>query len=358
MVVQDLGNTSSTSLFVVLYTYLQNKRLKKGDRLLIIPVASGLNFGVLSLTLGDLEVTWGVVIKATGISTDVSLHDSVEHAVRAGSACIDAAGIDRNDISLVLNVGIYRNNNIVEPANASLIQNSLDINPMYIKGRTTFSFDILNGACGFLNAAQVAGAVLRTTDVKYVLIVSSDVHPSKEKVVNFPYRNIGAAALLEWSDDPQRGFQEIIFRTSRNGLEELESIVDLSVPGARRACAGQTLRKISRASDRFYRQDADRCLRGAQGKTQPPIGRYHLRDLAARQGFWFPGYRDGGHAWKIGGMSVRKVRRPHSSALTIAYHEARASGDIEPGDQVVFVGASAGLTVSVGLYLEQRRARP
>ena len=59
MVVQDLGNTSSTSLFVVLYTYLQNKRLKKGDRLLIIPVASGLNFGVLSLTLGDLEVTWG-----------------------------------------------------------------------------------------------------------------------------------------------------------------------------------------------------------------------------------------------------------------------------------------------------------
>jgi 3-oxoacyl-[acyl-carrier-protein] synthase III len=59
MVVQDLGNTSSTSLFVVLYTYLQNKRLKKGDRLLIIPVASGLNFGLISLTLGDLEVTWG-----------------------------------------------------------------------------------------------------------------------------------------------------------------------------------------------------------------------------------------------------------------------------------------------------------
>lgn len=59
MVVQDLGNTSSTSLFVVLYTYLQNKRLKKGDRLLIIPVASGLNFGLMSLTLGDLEVAWG-----------------------------------------------------------------------------------------------------------------------------------------------------------------------------------------------------------------------------------------------------------------------------------------------------------
>ena len=58
MVVQDLGNTSSTSLFVVLYAYLQNGRLKRGDRLLIIPVASGLNFGLMSLTLGDLEVKW------------------------------------------------------------------------------------------------------------------------------------------------------------------------------------------------------------------------------------------------------------------------------------------------------------
>ena len=61
----------------------------------------------------------GVVIRETGISTDVTLHDSIEHAVRAGSACIDAAGIDRNDIGLVINVGIYRTDNIIEPANAS-----------------------------------------------------------------------------------------------------------------------------------------------------------------------------------------------------------------------------------------------
>ena len=209
----------------------------------------------------------------------------------------------------MLNVGIYRNNNIVEPANASLIQNSLDINPMYIKGRTTFSFDILNGACGFLNAAQVAGAVLRTTDVKYVLIVSSDVHPSKEKVVNFPYRNIGAAALLEWSDDPQQGFQEIIFRTSRNGLDGLESIVDLSVPGARRAVQ-------VKQTERYHEHLIDFTARTLTDVFEEHKAKHNLRaaDIifvtsAARQGFWFPGYRDGGHAWKIGGMSVRKVRR-------------------------------------------------
>lgn len=300
----------------------------------------------------------GVVIKETGISTDVSLHDSVKHAVRAGSACIDAAGIDRNDIGLVLNVGIYRNDNIVEPANASMIQNGLDINPTYVKGRTSFSFDILNGACGFLNAAQVAGAILKTRDVKYALIVSSDVHPSKNKVVDFPYRNIGAAALLEWSDDPQQGFLEIIFRTSRDGFEGLESIVDLSVPGARRHL-------LVKRSERYHEHLIDFAAKTVTEFCEEHRAKHNLRlddiILVTSQPVQDFGFRVGETAGMHGksvGCLYEKYGDPHSSALTIAYQEGRASRDIEPGDQVVFVGASAGLTVSVGLYLEQRRAQP
>ena len=294
----------------------------------------------------------GVVIKATGISADVSLHDSVEHAVRAGSACIDAAGIDRNDIGLVLNVGIYRNDNIVEPANASLVQNRLEINPKYVKGSTSFSFDILNGACGFLNAAQVAGAVLRTTDVRYVLIVSSDVHPSKEKVVDFPYRNIGAAALLEWSDDLQRGFQEIIFRTSRNGQGGLESIVDLSVPGAR----GNVQVK---QSESYHEHLIDFTARMVTDVCEEHKGRHDLRSddiifvtSQPVRDFTLRVIETAGMGGKSLEYLYEKYGDPHSSTLTIAYHEGKASGDIEPGDQVVFVGAGAGLTASVGFYLE------
>jgi 3-oxoacyl-[acyl-carrier-protein] synthase III len=294
----------------------------------------------------------GVVIKATGISTDVALHDSVEHAVRAGSACIDAAGINRDDIGLVINVGIYRNGNIVEPANASLIQNGLHINPMYVKGRTSFSFDILNGACGFLNAAQVAGAVMKNRDIKYTLVVSSDVHPSKNKSKDFPYRNIGAAALLELSDDPQQGFQEIIFRTSRNGFGALESIFDYSVPGARGQM--QVKRSVSyhehlvdftarTVTDVCEKHGAKRDLRSDDiiFVTSQPVKDFGFRVME----------KAGMHGRSVGCL-YEKYGDPHSSTLTIAYHEGRASGEIEQGDQVVFVGASAGLTASVGLYLE------
>jgi 3-oxoacyl-[acyl-carrier-protein] synthase-3 len=294
----------------------------------------------------------GVVIKATGISTDVSLHDSIEHAVRAGSVCIDAAGISGNDIGLVINVGIYRNDNIVEPANASLIQNALHINPMYEKGKTSFSFDILNGACGFLNAVQVAGVIMQTRDVEYTLVVSSDVHPSMNKVTDFPYRNIGAAALLELSDDPRQGFQEIIFRNSRNGLEALESIFDYSVPGAREFV------HIKRSA-RYHEHLIDFTARTVSDVYKEYMATSDLRSddiifLTSQpvKDFGSRVIEAAGMHGKPVGCQYEKYGDSHSSALTIAYHEGRASGDIVPGDQVIFVGAGAGLTASVGLYLE------
>ena len=48
------GNTSSTSHFVVLHDYLAQKKLKPGDRLLMLVLASGIVMGVVGLTLGNL----------------------------------------------------------------------------------------------------------------------------------------------------------------------------------------------------------------------------------------------------------------------------------------------------------------
>lgn len=294
----------------------------------------------------------GIVIKATGISTDTSLHDSVKHAVQAGTACIDAAGVDRGDIGLVLNVGIYRNDNIVEPANAPFIQKGLGINTVYEKGRTSFSFDILNGACGFLNAVQVAEAVLKNQGGGYAMIISSDVHPSRKKVEDFPYRNIGAAALLEWSDDHGRGFQELAFRTSRDATDKHESIVDLSRPGARRHVhvkhsekyyqhlVGFTARILTELYEE-YRDKHGLRLEDLAFVTSQPVKDFGFK----------VGEAAGMHGRSVG-CHYEKYGDPHSSALTIGYHEAKESGDIAAGDKVVFVGAGAGMTVSVGLYQE------
>ena len=56
IIVDELGNTSSTSHFVVLYTELKEKRAKKGAKWLFVPAASGFVLGCVSSTITALEV--------------------------------------------------------------------------------------------------------------------------------------------------------------------------------------------------------------------------------------------------------------------------------------------------------------
>jgi 3-oxoacyl-[acyl-carrier-protein] synthase III len=54
--VDEFGNTSSTSHFIVLYNQLKEKSVKKGAKWLFVPAASGLVLGCVSSTITALEV--------------------------------------------------------------------------------------------------------------------------------------------------------------------------------------------------------------------------------------------------------------------------------------------------------------
>jgi 3-oxoacyl-[acyl-carrier-protein] synthase-3 len=231
-----------------------------------------------------------------------------------------------------------------------LIQKGLGINPLHDKENRTFSFDILNGSCGFLNAIQVAGAIMKSSGIRYTLIVSSDVHPSKKRVDDFPFRNIGAAALLEYSEDPGKGFQEILFRTSQDTNRGLEAIVDLSAKGARQNV------KIKKQDD-YITQLADftsstiyNLYLEAREKHDIRLDELILITSQPVRGFGNMVAKAAGLKGNPVGCHFEKYGDPHSSALTLGYHEARNSGKIGVGSQVVFIGASSGLTVSAGLY--------
>ena len=53
---EECGNTSSTSHFVVLYQAIQQGVVKPGMKLLLVPAASGIVTGCISVTVGDLKV--------------------------------------------------------------------------------------------------------------------------------------------------------------------------------------------------------------------------------------------------------------------------------------------------------------
>lgn len=57
--VDELGNTASTTLFVALHRYLDEKRFRAGDKIMLLSVASGLQVGVVLFELDELEVSHG-----------------------------------------------------------------------------------------------------------------------------------------------------------------------------------------------------------------------------------------------------------------------------------------------------------
>ncbi|HOW83893.1 MAG TPA: hypothetical protein PK573_15135 [Spirochaetota bacterium] len=294
----------------------------------------------------------GAVIKSTGVCLDRELGSSVEYAAMAADECIANAGIDRNDVDLLINVGVFRDKNLTEPAMATMIQQRLCINRLYQDETKTFSFDIINGAGGLLNAVQAAGALLANGPVKNILIVSSDTHPSQVAQVDFPYTSAGAAMLLEWSDDPARGFRSVDFRTLEEDYIGTRASCNIIEQGtnASRTVFVEAEPDYSRRLEAFTIESIKDILEGY--KRDHAVDAAKIKLLAA-------------HPWKDFGIRVagaagindyslgclyEKYGDLNSSALAVAYHDARQTGKIGDGDHILFVAAQSGLMVGAGLY--------
>ncbi len=117
--------------------------------------------------------------------------------------CLTLAGRRPGDIDMLINVGIYREDSMGEPALAALIQKDIGANPGHppTGGAGTFSFDLLNGTCGVITALKIESGLLQSGVIRLGAIVSSDVQPEPQTpAAPFP-RPAGGAMLLGWHDD-------------------------------------------------------------------------------------------------------------------------------------------------------------
>ena len=296
----------------------------------------------------------GIIIKATSIVENSENQGSVELTVQAAKACIASAGITMEDIGILINLGIYKEDNIGEPAMAALIQKQLRLNADPVKQspaeKTTFCFDLLNGSCGFLNAIQVLEALMKNDQLNYAIIVSSDVHPSRDQVQDFPYAPYGAAVIVAHTHEENKGFRKIAMNTSENdGYLGVYGYHDL------KECGNEGRRHIVVEIDDNY---VDRLQEFAV-KTIKEYVKSEKIDLANLKLISSEPVKDfGKEIAKSIGLNEDLVVKiyethgdPHTAALSIGYHLAVNENKIKEGDKVLFVGASSGLTSACGLYL-------
>ncbi len=158
----------------------------------------------------------GTIIKMVSVSKPIcrlSSGGSIKLSARAARQCIRDSGIDPCDIGLLINTGIYRHKNTGEPAIAAIIQNSIGANPVkrkegnstIVPNKSTFSFDLNNGGCGWLTAIQIADGFLQTGEIKNGMIVTGDSEPFKGLSEDFRFESAAAAMILSKTEGP-RGF--------------------------------------------------------------------------------------------------------------------------------------------------------
>ncbi len=56
---EEYGNTSSTTLFVALHKYLEEQRMHKGDRVMLLALASGIQIGIAIFTIDSQAEHYG-----------------------------------------------------------------------------------------------------------------------------------------------------------------------------------------------------------------------------------------------------------------------------------------------------------
>ena len=133
-------------------------------------------------------------------------------ADRAARDCLEQAGRTSGELDLLINVGVYRDKNLAEPALAALIQEDIGANPGHppVAGHGTFSFDVDNGACGGLTAAYLLDGFLRSGAIHLGMVVASDVDPGASR--GYRFRPVGGALLLG-RDDAIPGLTDFHFET-------------------------------------------------------------------------------------------------------------------------------------------------
>ena len=279
------------------------------------------------------------------------IHSALDLSMEAGLSCIETAGIAKDEVDLLINIGIYHDDNIMEPAISPLIQKKLGLNtdPVYENSNFTFCFDLYNGPCGFLDAVFVADSLLKSGQVKNVLIVSSDVHPSKKEHKDFPFTNLGTAVLLSSDPDPSKGFSHFHFDTAEKGGP------GLLAGGDPKSVGDKARHNVHMFPDDTYIDDVSAF---AISSVKSYIASQNLKLdqvkylVTTQQNKDIPVRIQNGIGLNGNSRAINLYDTygdPHTSALSLGFHTIRGNG-LKEEDSILFVASGSGLTSACAMY--------
>jgi 3-oxoacyl-[acyl-carrier-protein] synthase-3 len=269
---------------------------------------------------------------------------SLRHAEEAGRRCLTASNYRPEDVRILINTGVHRDDHVCEPANAAYIQHRLDINVEF-RGRRTLAFDLLNGACGMLSAAHVVSAQLLAGDAKVGMVVSSEANSDRRPDRSWTYSASGSAVLLDLSPRAATGFGAFAFRTSDAFADLYQTVVSLTEKRGRLLV--QRSGDLEHAFLSVARDAVDEVLerdglsREAIDLVVPAqISPAFLAALPAAIGF---------RREKVADLTA-ELPDTHSTSVFLALERLKSMAAVGSGRTVLLLAFGAGVTAGAAVY--------
>lgn len=272
----------------------------------------------------------------------------------AATSCLVRARRRPADLDLLVNAGLFKDGNAAEPALASIIQGDIGANrghPIRAGHHGTFSFDVVNGGCGVVTAAQLIDGFVGPGAAQLGMIVAADADPAPLTSRRFPFGPAGGAMLLAHTAG-DTGFQRFAIRTfpEHAPLFEIELRWD---PHAGLSHRGRNVIEVHEAPEFAsccvdHASDVARELVAAAGLT---IGDIDL--LIASQyprGFAQQVARRLGIADDRIPRVAADLAAAHTAGPIAALEAAIASAQFARAHHTLFVTAGAGVTIGAALY--------
>jgi 3-oxoacyl-[acyl-carrier-protein] synthase III len=275
----------------------------------------------------------------------------------AARNCFALAGRRAGDIDMLINVGIYREDSMGEPALAALIQEDIGANLGHPPngGSGTFSFDLLNGSCGVITAVQIESGMLQSGVIRLGAVVSSDVQPELENPGARFLRPAGGAMLLRW-DDRLAGFTDFFTETFPE-YEDLftSGLVWQERQGIRAPRQSNGRHRMAVAMNPGYQARLVDCAEDATHRFLRRVG-LGVEDIdllvpsPSRSGFVDPLRTRLGIPGDRVAYTPEDLDGTYTTGPIAALQAAIKSGRLGEARNALLLAAGAGITVALALY--------
>ncbi len=123
----------------------------------------------LEATMKRLGVPAGMIERFSGIESRRHFDEEMppsEAATEAGQRAIEQAGIDAEQLGVVVNTSVCRD--FIEPSTASLVHRNLGLAP------TCLNFDISNACLAFINGMEMVSNMIDRGQIDYGIVVNAE----------------------------------------------------------------------------------------------------------------------------------------------------------------------------------------